>query len=130
MQIVSYRGMRGGDGGAVYSFPNSGAPVFVNNSFVNNKSASGNSAVYTNSPDGEPTLLYNNIIVAVEGQIAVFCRSFNTTTLPALILNDVYVPQGTKYRGLVPIRQESVAIVLFKPKDCARFTHLSNAKGQ
>ena len=99
MQIVSYRGMRRGDGGAVYSFPNSGAPVFVNNSFVNNKIASGNSAVYTNSPDGEPTLLYNNIIVAVEGQIAVFCRSFNTTTLPALILNDVYALARHKIPG-------------------------------
>jgi len=87
------------DGGAIYSFPNSGAPVFVNNSFLNNKSATGNSAFYTNSSDGQPSLLYNNIIVAMKGQIALFCGSFNTTTLPKVISNDVYEPQGTNYGG-------------------------------
>jgi Abnormal spindle-like microcephaly-assoc'd, ASPM-SPD-2-Hydin len=69
----------------------------VNNSFSNNKSNSGNSAVYTNSTPGLPTLFYNNIIVALAGQIALDCGNFNTTTLPMLTSNDVYAPGGTNY---------------------------------
>lgn len=87
------------DGAAVYSFPNEGAPVFVNNSFSNNKSNSGNSAVYMNSTPGQPSLFYNNIIVALPGEIALDCGSFNTTTLPVLTSNDVYAPGGTNYGG-------------------------------
>jgi hypothetical protein len=88
------------EGGAVDSFPNSGVPVFVNNTFVNNQSNTGNSAVWINSASGEPSLFYNNIIVALAGQVALFCGSFNTTTLPVVMANDVYAPQGTRYGNL------------------------------
>jgi hypothetical protein len=92
-------GNSAGTGGAIYSFPNSGAPVFVNNSFVYNTSGNDSSAVYTNSSIDEPTLLYNNIIVAMSGQIALVCGDFNTTTLPVIISNDVFAPEGTPYGG-------------------------------
>jgi hypothetical protein len=91
------------DGAALYSLPNTGASaVFVNNTFVNNKSTNGNSAVYVNTPwdSGGPGLIYNNIIVGVKGQVALFCGNFNTVTLPVVVSNDVYAPQGTNYGGL------------------------------
>jgi hypothetical protein len=86
------------DGAAVYSLPTPGTPVFVNNTFVNNKSDAGNSAVFINSA-AQPSLFYNNIVVATQGQIAFFCGSINTLTLPVVISNDVYSPQGTNYGG-------------------------------
>jgi hypothetical protein len=105
------------DVGGLYSFPNSGAPVFVNNTFTNNRSSNGlDSEIYTNSSPGEPTSFYNNIVVGLKGQTALYCDNFNTTTLAVFFNNDVYVPRGTRYGGICPDQTGSNGNISDNPK--------------
>jgi hypothetical protein len=89
-------------GGGIYYLVPSGAlgPTLVNNTFTRNRASSGQgSAVYANNFD-VPSHLYNNIINAVSGQIAVYCGNLNSTTPPVFFNNDVFATGGTTYGGI------------------------------
>jgi Right handed beta helix region len=85
-------------GGLAWLVP-SGArgPLLVNNTIANNDGTTG-SAIAADGFDRN-TLLVNNVIVALNGQVAVFCGSFNDLNPPIFQFNDVFSPLGMAYAG-------------------------------
>jgi hypothetical protein len=83
-------------GGGVYWMVPSGnrGPLLINNTIAGNSSAQG-SALFADGFDAQARLV-NNIIVAVTGQTAVVCGSYDANT-PVFEFNDVVAPSGSAY---------------------------------
>jgi len=89
-------------GGGIYYLVPSGAngPVLVNNTFAENTSSTGQgSAVYANDYN-LPSQLFNNIIVGVPDQTAVYCGNLNSSTTPDFTSNDIFAANGITYGGI------------------------------
>lgn len=84
----------GKGGGISWSVAGPG-PLLVNNTIAGNYAPQGGSGIYsTAGPQAEPHLI-NNIVVATEGQTAIFCE----LSVPVLEFNNVFSPLGTAYSG-------------------------------
>ena len=87
-------------GGAVYlSMPyGSSGPVLVNNTIIGGTGATTQgSAVWAGGFDNQ-VLFYNNLLIGLTGQNAVYCDSSYSNFPPVFTNNDAYSPSGT---GLV-----------------------------
>lgn len=87
-------------GGGIYWLVPSGAqgPLLVNNTIADNDSSQG-SAILADGFDAQARL-FNNIIVAKRGQMAIQCGNFNDTNPPIIQFNNVFAPAGAAYGGI------------------------------
>jgi len=87
-------------GGAIYLSMPSGSigPVLVNNTIVGGSGASQGSAVWAGGFDNQ-VLFYNNLLVGLSGQNAVYCDATYSSAPPAFTNNDAYSPSGTGLQG-------------------------------
>src|SRR5205085_8579323 len=75
-------------------------PIVVNNTIADNDSQQG-SGIFADGFDIQ-TEVINNIIIAKDGQIALFCGDFNDVNPPVIRSNDVFSSQGMAYGGICP----------------------------
>jgi len=96
---VIVRNQAGSGGGIYWLIPaSSRGLLLVNNTIADNSSPSG-SGVFADGYDGNAAL-WNNIIVAAGGQMAVFCGNFNDVQVPSFRSNDVFSATGAAYGGI------------------------------
>jgi parallel beta-helix repeat protein/putative cofactor-binding repeat protein len=90
------------EGGGIFWLVPAGTrgPRLVNNTIADNDAQEG-SGIFADGFDAQ-TELVNNIIVAKEGQIALFCGGFNDPNTPIIRFNNVFSPQGMAYGGICP----------------------------
>jgi hypothetical protein len=91
---------RAGRGGGIYWLVPSGArgPLLVNNTIADNDSLLG-SGILADGYDAAAAL-YNNIVVARTGQIAVLCGDFNDQNPPIFRSNTIFSATGVNYGGI------------------------------
>jgi len=87
-------------GGAIYLSMPSGTvgPVLVNNTIVEGSGASQGSAVWAGGFDNQVSF-YNNLMIGLVGQNAVYCDSTYSTQPPVFTNNDAYSPKGSGLQG-------------------------------
>ncbi len=87
-------------GGAIYLSMPSGSigPVLVNNTIVGGSGVSQGSAVWAGGFDNQ-ALFYNNLLIGLSGQNAVYCDATYSSSPPAFTNNDAYSPSGTGLQG-------------------------------
>jgi hypothetical protein len=86
-------------GGLYYLWP---PGAIVNNTFANNDGLRG-SGIDSAAAFGVPVPMFNNIIVAKQGQTAFYCEdSFTAQNAPILRSNNIFAPGGTAYGGFCP----------------------------
>lgn len=87
-------------GGGIYWLVPQGAqgPLLVNNTLVDNDSISG-SAIFADGFDAQ-VRLYNNLIVAKDGQTALHCGGIIDNTIPIVQFNNIHASSGTAAGGL------------------------------
>ena len=90
----------GSQGGAIYFLVPSGVtgPLLVNNTIVGGTAVTQGSAVYASGFDSQ-VLFYNNLLIGLTGQNAVYCDSSYSTTPPVFTNNDAYSPSGSGLTG-------------------------------
>jgi len=99
IQNVITNNSAGGGGGVSWLVPSGNVgPFLVNNTIVNNDSPMG-SGIFADGYDAQ-TLLVNNIVIAKEGQSAIYCGDFNDINPPIFEFNNVYSSQGKAYDGI------------------------------
>jgi parallel beta-helix repeat protein len=87
-------------GGAIcLSMPSgSTGPVLVNNTIIGGLGTTQGSAVWAGGFDGQ-VLFYNNLMIGLTGQNAVYCDSTYSTMPPVFTNNDAYSPSGSGLMG-------------------------------
>lgn len=87
-------------GGAIYLSMPSGSmgPVLVNNTIVGGNGATQGSAVWAGGFDNQ-VLFYNNLMIGLSGQNAVYCDATYSTQPPVFTNNDAYSPNGSGLLG-------------------------------
>ena len=75
-------------------------PLLVNNTFAGNDGQQG-SGIFADGFDIQ-TEVINNLIIAKDGQVALFCGNFNDVNPPIIRFNDVFSFQGMAYGGICP----------------------------
>ncbi|HYM77408.1 MAG TPA: right-handed parallel beta-helix repeat-containing protein [Candidatus Dormibacteraeota bacterium] len=91
----------GSQGGAIYLSMPSGStgPVLVNNTIVGGTGATTQGAAVWAGGFDNQVLFYNNLLVGLTGENAVFCDSTYSTLPPVFTNNDAYSPSGTGLMG-------------------------------
>lgn len=87
-------------GGAIsLSMPSgSTGPVLVNNTIVGGPVVTNGAAVWAGGFDSQ-TLFYNNLLIGLTGQNAVYCDSTYSSVPPVFSNNDAYSASGTGMEG-------------------------------
>lgn len=87
-------------GGAIYLSMPSGStgPVLVNNTIVGGSGVTQGSAVWAGGFDNQ-VFFYNNLMIGLSGQNAVYCDSTYSSVPPVFTNNDAYSPSGSGLLG-------------------------------
>jgi hypothetical protein len=94
------RNSAGQGGGMYWLVPDGNAgPVVVNNTIADNTASFQGSAIFADGFDAG-TQVFNNIVRAVSGQVALYCGNFNDLNPPVVAFNDVFAPGGAPYGGI------------------------------
>lgn len=95
-----FAGNTGSQGGAIYLSMPSGStgPVLVNNTIVGGNGATQGSAVWAGGFDNQ-VLFFNNLMIGLSGQNAVYCDATYSSQPPVFTNNDAYSPNGTGLLG-------------------------------
>jgi hypothetical protein len=97
--MANVTGQVGQGGGIWLSVPiGSIGPMSINNTIVANQASEG-SGVYVGGFDSQ-TALYNNLIIGIAGQSAMYCDGSYGATPKALYNNDAFSPSGTGFAGV------------------------------
>jgi hypothetical protein len=73
-------------------------PILVNNTIIGGKTATQGSAVWAGGFDS-PVQFFNNLMIGLSGQNAVYCDSTYSSQPPTFTNNDVYSPGGSGLQG-------------------------------
>jgi len=95
-----FAGNTASQGGAIYLSMPSGSmgPVLVNNTIIGGNGATQGSAVWAGGFDNQ-VLFYNNLMIGLTGQNAVYCDSTYSPQPPVFTNNDAYSPNGSGLLG-------------------------------
>lgn len=87
-------------GGAIYLSMPSGSvgPVLVNNTIVGGSGATQGAAVWAGGFDSQVSF-YNNLLIGLTGENAVYCDSTYSSVPPVFADNDAYSASGTGLEG-------------------------------
>jgi parallel beta-helix repeat protein len=90
----------GSQGGAIYFLVPSGSvgPVLVNNTIVGGSGVTQGSAVWAGGFDNQVSF-YNNLLIGLSGQNAVYCDATYSSLPPVFTNNDAYSPSGSGLLG-------------------------------
>ena len=111
-----FYGNTASQGGAIYlSMPSgSSGPVLVNNTIVGGPGTAQGSAVWAGGFDSQ-VLFYNNLLIGLTGQSAVYCDSTYSTTPPVFTNNDAYSPSGLGLEGTCASQEGSSGNISLDP---------------
>lgn len=95
-----FAGNTASQGGAIYFLVPSGStgPVLVNNTIVGGTGVTQGSAVWAGGFDNQ-VVFYNNLMIGLSGQNAVYCDDTYNSQPPAFTNNDAYSPNGSGLLG-------------------------------
>jgi parallel beta-helix repeat protein len=94
-----FYGNTGSQGAAIYlSIPNIPAIILVNNTILGAAGATQGSAVWAGGFDGNVEF-FNNLMIGLSGQNAVYCDDTYSTQPPTFTNNDAYSPEGSGLEG-------------------------------
>jgi parallel beta helix pectate lyase-like protein len=95
-----FAGNMASQGGAIYFLVPSGStgPVLVNNTIVGGAGVTQGSAVWAGGFDNQ-VLFFNNLMIGLSGQNAVYCDGTYNSEPPAFTNNDAYSPNGSGLLG-------------------------------
>jgi hypothetical protein len=93
-------------GGAIYLSMPSGStgPVLVNNTILGGNGATQGSAVWAGGFDSQ-VFFYNNLLIGLSTQNAVYCDSTYSSTPPVFVNNDAYSASGSGLEGTCATEQ-------------------------
>lgn len=96
--VISHNSAPQGSG--IYFWVPSGdrGPVLANNTIIAGAGGTQGTAVFASGFDNQ-VQLYNNLLIALSGQNAVYCDNTFSPTPPTFISNDTFSPSGTGLQG-------------------------------
>jgi hypothetical protein len=95
-----FAGNTASQGGGIYFLVPSGSmgPVLVNNTIIGGNGATQGSAVWAGGFDNQ-VLFYNNLMIGLTGQNAVYCDATYNSQPPVFTNNDAYSSSGSGLLG-------------------------------
>ena len=94
-----FYGNTGAQGGAIYlSIPAIPGLILVNNTIIGGAGATQGSAVWAGGFDNQ-VQFFNNLLIGLSGQNAVYCDSTYSSQPPTFTNNDAYAPSGSGLEG-------------------------------
>ncbi len=99
VQNLFYKNLASQGGGIYLSIPSgSQGPILVNNTIVGATGATQGSAVWAGGFDNQ-VQFFNNLLIGLSGENAVYCDSTYSSTPPVFTNNDAYSPSGSGLLG-------------------------------
>jgi Periplasmic copper-binding protein (NosD) len=99
VQNLIYSNSAGQGSGIYFGVPSGNrGPILVNNTVIGGFGGSAGSAVYASGFDNQ-VQFFNNLLIGLSGQNAVYCDATYSSQPPTFIHNNAYSPNGTGMAG-------------------------------